>query len=101
MLSEVDCGGARAGLSPTGPELPELAGVLDASEGVELAGVLTHAGQSYGCRNVAEVKAVAATVEVPAGTDPDDVATLVQKETKRSGISGCAANSSAFSRRKS
>ena len=60
VLIEVDCGGGRAGVDPEGPELLEIGGVLHAAEGVELAGVLTHAGHSYECRDVAAIRRVAA-----------------------------------------
>lgn len=52
---EVDCGGARGGVDPEGADLLELARALDG----RLAGVITHAGQSYGCASVDEVAEVA------------------------------------------
>lgn len=57
-LLEIDCGGGRGGLSPDDPALPRIAAVL-ARPGLRLAGVMTHAGQSYGCRDLAEIRAVA------------------------------------------
>jgi D-serine deaminase-like pyridoxal phosphate-dependent protein len=48
VLIEIDCGDGRGGLHPDAPELLELAAVLDVP-GLGLAGVLTHAGHSYGC----------------------------------------------------
>ncbi|CAN5842346.1 DSD1 family PLP-dependent enzyme [soil metagenome] len=48
VLIEIDSGGGRAGLpSPGLPGLLEIAQVLHAAPGVDLAGVMTHAGHSY------------------------------------------------------
>jgi D-serine deaminase-like pyridoxal phosphate-dependent protein len=54
---EVDCGEHRAGLPADGPELIEAARAL----GPHLAGIVTHAGQSYAARSSAELNAVAAS----------------------------------------
>jgi D-serine deaminase-like pyridoxal phosphate-dependent protein len=59
VLVEIDTGDRRAGVLPDSPDLLEVAGALDAAPGVELLGVLTHAGQSYDCASIAEVRAVA------------------------------------------
>jgi len=50
VLVEIDCDGHRGGLLPADEALLEIADVLRAG-GVEFRGVLTHAGESYGCRN--------------------------------------------------
>lgn len=50
VLVEIDCDGHRGGLVPSDPQLLAIAGILRAG-GVELRGVLTHAGESYNCRN--------------------------------------------------
>jgi D-serine deaminase-like pyridoxal phosphate-dependent protein len=48
VFIEIDSGGGRAGLPyPEMPGLLDIARVLHASSGVELAGVMTHAGHSY------------------------------------------------------
>jgi D-serine deaminase-like pyridoxal phosphate-dependent protein len=48
VLIEIDCGAGRAGLPyPELPGLLEVARVLHDAPGVELAGVMTHAGHSY------------------------------------------------------
>ena len=48
VLIEIDCGAGRAGLPfPKLSGLLEIARVLHAAPGVELAGVMTHAGHSY------------------------------------------------------
>jgi len=59
VLIEIDTGGMRAGVRPDEPLLLEIARGLASSERVELAGVLTHAGHSYHCSSLGEVKAVA------------------------------------------
>ena len=50
VLIEIDCDGHRGGLLPCDPQILDIAGTLR-SAGVELCGVLTHAGESYNCRN--------------------------------------------------
>jgi D-serine deaminase-like pyridoxal phosphate-dependent protein len=49
VLIEIDCDGHRGGLVPSDPALLAVAGILR-DGGVELRGVLTHAGDSYLCR---------------------------------------------------
>jgi D-serine deaminase-like pyridoxal phosphate-dependent protein len=58
---EVDCGEHRTGVDPDGEALLTLARLLHEAPETELRGVLTHGGQSYRCRSVAEVQAVAET----------------------------------------
>jgi len=58
-LIEVDCGDRRGGVPVDSTALIILGKLLDGTRNLELAGVLTHAGQSYGCRNVDEIAAVA------------------------------------------
>lgn len=50
LLLEIDCDGQRAGFQPDSTELLEAAGIL-ADAGCEVAGVMVHAGGSYGCRD--------------------------------------------------
>jgi D-serine deaminase-like pyridoxal phosphate-dependent protein len=50
VLIEIDCDGHRGGLLPDDRMLATIADILRAG-GVTLRGVLTHAGESYGCRN--------------------------------------------------
>jgi len=59
VLVEIDCGEHRTGVDPTGPELMQIAGILNDADGIELEGVLTHAGHSYSCRTRPEIEAVA------------------------------------------
>ena len=48
VFIEIDSGGGRAGLPFPGlPGLLDIARVLDGAPGIELAGVMTHAGHSY------------------------------------------------------
>lgn len=58
VLIEIDCGDHRCGLKPDDPEVIEVAKALGSNH-TALAGVITHAGQSYGCNSIDEIKAVA------------------------------------------
>ncbi len=59
VLIEIDCGEHRTGLAWQAPELLEIARLLDGAANVQCAGVLTHAGHSYGCRSAGEMTALA------------------------------------------
>jgi len=59
LLIEIDTGGRRGGVAPDSGELIALARAIAAAPGLELEGVLTHAGQSYACQGAAQVRAVA------------------------------------------
>ncbi len=61
VLIELDTGDGRAGLGPDSEALIEIGKALDGAAEVSLRGVLTHAGQSYGCVEIADVEAVAET----------------------------------------
>jgi D-serine deaminase-like pyridoxal phosphate-dependent protein len=52
---EIDVDGHRAGLEPGDPSIVEIGRILSGSEHARLAGVLTHAGESYACRSEAEL----------------------------------------------
>lgn len=58
VLIEIDTDGDRAGLVPDSPALLEVAGALRES-GCEVAGVMTHAGGSYGARSDDALRAFA------------------------------------------
>lgn len=58
---EIDSGEHRTGIDPGDPVLLSIADRLRASRSALLAGVATHAGQSYGCRDAAGARAVAET----------------------------------------
>ncbi|MFB9355746.1 alanine racemase [Sneathiella chinensis] len=51
-LIEIDSDGKRAGLTPDDAALIDVARLLHAGEGTDLAGVMTHAGGSYACQSV-------------------------------------------------
>jgi D-serine deaminase-like pyridoxal phosphate-dependent protein len=57
VLIEIDTGLGRAGIAPEAPELLPIAKAL--ADGAEVVGVLAHAGHSYHCHSVDEVKDVA------------------------------------------
>ena len=54
---EIDCGEHRTGVGPDDPVLPEIAAAL--GRNVQLEGVATHGGQSYGAATVADIQAIA------------------------------------------
>lgn len=61
LLIEIDTDGHRSGVKPEDPVLLEIAAELPDAEGkgAWLAGVLTHAGDSYNCRSVEAIEALA------------------------------------------
>lgn len=59
VLIEVDTGDHRAGVAPDSAALMEIAAILDGVAGLEVRGVLTHAGHSYTCGSAAEIEVVA------------------------------------------
>jgi D-serine deaminase-like pyridoxal phosphate-dependent protein len=58
VLVEVDCDGHRSGVQPAAPLLVDIARTLSEG-GATLAGVLTHAGESYNCRLVQAIRDMA------------------------------------------
>ena len=59
FLIEIDCGDHRAGLPPESEELLAVAQVLGTCPRITLRGVMTHAGQSYGTKDPAEIAMIA------------------------------------------
>jgi D-serine deaminase-like pyridoxal phosphate-dependent protein len=59
VLIELDVDGHRSGIVPDSAGLLELAACIDGLPGLELAGVMTHAGDSYNCRSEEELVAFA------------------------------------------
>ncbi len=59
LFIEIDSGGGRGGVAVEGPELPALGEAVRASAWLSLAGVLTHAGQSYGASSIEEITRIA------------------------------------------
>src|SRR5258707_8775234 len=57
VLIEIDCDGHRSGVQPGHPVLAQIAGALE--QGAALSGVMTHAGESYNCRTVEAIAAMA------------------------------------------
>lgn len=58
VLIEIDTDGHRAGLKPDSPDLVPLARTLRES-GCIVSGVMTHAGESYNCRSLEAICAIA------------------------------------------
>jgi D-serine deaminase-like pyridoxal phosphate-dependent protein len=54
---EIESGGKRTGVAPEDPQLLAIAGALAGD--VQLAGVATHAGQSYGDHSIEQIAAIA------------------------------------------
>jgi D-serine deaminase-like pyridoxal phosphate-dependent protein len=59
VLIEIDSGEHRTGVGWDGPAVIAIARALDSARALDLQGVLTHAGHSYACTSVAEIKRVA------------------------------------------
>jgi D-serine deaminase-like pyridoxal phosphate-dependent protein len=59
LFLEIDSGGGRGGVAADGPELPALGQAVGASPWLSLAGVLTHAGQSYAASSIEEIRQIA------------------------------------------
>lgn len=59
LLIEIDTGGGRGGLAPDDAELLTVADAVRQSDAFTLAGVLTHAGHSYGADNREAIRAIA------------------------------------------
>lgn len=58
VLLEIDCDGHRSGLHPEDSKIIEIARAL-ASSRAQVAGVMTHAGESYNCRSIDAIRAMA------------------------------------------
>ncbi len=59
VMIEIDCGGHRTGIRPDCQTLKAIGELLAGSPVIDFRGVMTHAGQSYGAQNVAEICAIA------------------------------------------
>ena len=61
VLIEIDTDGHRSGVKPDDAHLLDIAAALTGREnnGAWLAGVMTHAGASYGCRSIEAIEAMA------------------------------------------
>ncbi|XP_041659840.1 D-threo-3-hydroxyaspartate dehydratase isoform X1 [Cheilinus undulatus] len=56
---KLDCGNGRAGVLHSEPEALRLAQAIAEMEGVELTGLYAHCGNTYNCRGVEQIQAVA------------------------------------------
>lgn len=61
VLIELDCDGHRSGVTLEDSLLLDIGQLLHREKGVALAGVLTHAGDSYQCKSVEAIRALAET----------------------------------------
>jgi len=61
VLIELDCDGHRSGVTLDDSLLLDIGHLLNREKGVMLSGVLTHAGESYQCKSVREIRALAET----------------------------------------
>lgn len=59
VLLKVDCGYGRAGITVEDPLLIQLAEKITSDQWLNFAGILTHAGHSYHCKNVHEIRMIA------------------------------------------
>ncbi len=59
LLIELDVDGHRSGIVPESAQLLEVGAFIAGCPGLELRGVLTHAGESYNCRSDEELRAMA------------------------------------------
>ncbi len=66
FLIEVDCGEHRSGVQPASAELLACADALRNAENLSLAGVMTHAGHSYGQSKPGAIAAIAETERAAA-----------------------------------
>jgi D-serine deaminase-like pyridoxal phosphate-dependent protein len=58
-LIEIDSDGHRSGIKPGDPRLLDIGARLHGRPGAELRGVMTHAGDSYNCKGIDEIRAMA------------------------------------------
>lgn len=59
IFLKIDCGCHRVGVEPHTPEAVEIPKFIAEASHLNFAGILTHAGQSYGSKSVAEIAEVA------------------------------------------
>ncbi len=58
IFIEIDSDGHRSGITPHAADLTEI-GLLLHNAGINVEGVMTHAGESYHCQSLAEIQALA------------------------------------------
>jgi len=59
VLIEIDCDGHRSGIGGSDPFLIDLGRFLHREDGVALRGVMTHAGGSYNCGTIEDIRRMA------------------------------------------
>jgi len=59
VLIELDCDGHRSGVTLDDSLLLDIGHMLNREKGVMMSGVLTHAGESYQCKSVEEIRVLA------------------------------------------
>ncbi len=59
VLIELDCDGHRSGVTLDDSLLLDIGHMLNREKGVMMSGVLTHAGESYQCQSVEEIRVLA------------------------------------------
>jgi D-serine deaminase-like pyridoxal phosphate-dependent protein len=59
VFVEIDCGDHRSGVDPSTDAAIEIAQLIDSAKSLDFAGLLTHAGHSYGATSVNEIAAIA------------------------------------------
>jgi len=59
LFLKIDCGYHRCGVEPESAEALEIARRIQDSSHLSFGGILTHAGHSYHCRDVEEIRAIA------------------------------------------
>jgi D-serine deaminase-like pyridoxal phosphate-dependent protein len=59
VFLEIDCGGGRGGVLADGADLLTIGHAVQASPWLSLAGVLTHAGQSYDATSIEAIRGIA------------------------------------------
>jgi len=59
VMIEIDCGESRTGIPCDDQELLDVATILQQSFTANLLGIITHAGHSYACRSIEDIKKVA------------------------------------------
>lgn len=68
VLIEIDCDGERAGITPDDPRLLDIGEAVTQLDGLNLKGILTHAGGSYHCASADDLAAMAEQERLAAVT---------------------------------
>jgi len=71
FLIEIDCGEHRSGVQPVSRDLLDIADALKDASNLGLAGVMTHAGHSYGVQKQDELAAIAESERAAAANSAE------------------------------